>query len=279
MSIERSRPQRRRSALTIPAIAAAILTSACAQTSLETGALSVAETGDAESQAQAASRAVASAAEIDARDRASMKPATASAIAEARKLRDDGRKTAALARLDAAAEKAGTDRALDKERGLLALDVGQVKKAVTLLRRAHDPKNPDWRVLSGLGAALSASGKQQEAQAQLTKALELAPEHPSILNNLALSYALDGKHDKAESLLRKASAHKGSSTLSRQNLALLVGLNGNVEEARRMSEGALPATAVRANVGYLERLKSGKQISRAEPEAPASIRAASASSE
>lgn len=230
--------------------------------------LSPAATAQNESETLSTARAVASAAEIDAMDRANMKRATAAALAEARKLRDAGRKSEALARLDKAAAAVPGDKALDKERGLLALDVGQVKKSETLLRRALDPARPDWRVLSGLGAALSASGKQQDAQMQFAKALELAPDHPSILNNLALSYALDGKHEQAEKLLRRVAAQQAPTSISRQNLALLVGLKGNVDEARRVSESALPADAVRANISYLERLRNGQRVSRVETESP-----------
>lgn len=258
-------------------VAAALLTGACAATGLETGSLALSSPPAEEPPAAAPpTRALAAAAEIDRLDRAATKPEAAAAIARSRALREEGRKVEALKRLDDAAEKFPADKALLKERGLLALDLGQIKKAETLLRKAHDPKQPDWRVLSGLGAALSAAGKQQEAQAQFAKALELAPDHPSILNNLALSYALDGKHAEAERLLRRAAQHQSPDSISRQNLALLVGLNGNVDEARKVSEAALPANVARANISYLERLRSGRQISRVEPAAPAIIQAAEA---
>ncbi|MEW5962421.1 MAG: tetratricopeptide repeat protein [Pseudomonadota bacterium] len=276
MSIIPYRPPAGHYRLLLP-VAAALLTGACAQSGLETGSLALSSPPAEETTAAAPpTRAVAAAAEIDALDRAASKPEAASAIAESRKLREDGHKLQAMKRLDDAAEKFPADKALLKERGLLALDVGQIGKAVKLLEKAHDPKKPDWRVLSGLGAALSAAGKQAEAQARFAKALELAPDHPSILNNLALSYALDGKHAEAERLLRRAAASQGPASISRQNLALLVGLNGNVDEARKVSEAALPANVARANVSYLERLRSGKQISRVEPTAPASIQAAEA---
>lgn len=276
MSIVHTRsPRGRRLHLTLPLLAA-VLSGACAQTGLDIGGISHSGAASAEGTEPAATRAAASAAAIDAEERANLKPEVAEALAEARRLRSEGRKPQALARLDAAAQKVPADKALMKERGLLALDVGQVRKAKTLLEKAHDPKRPDWRVLSALGAAASASGQQQEAQIHFAKALELAPDHPSILNNLALSYALDGKHDQAERLLRRASSQQAPSAISRQNLALLVGLKGNVEEARKVSEAALPPTAARANVSYLERLKSGRQVSRAEPVESGGIRAASA---
>ena len=111
--------------------------------------------------------------------------------------------------LDRAAAAKPGDRRLQLERGLLALELGDAATAEKLLRQAHDPKAPDWRLHSALGAALASRGKQQEAQVQLAKALALAPDQPSVLNNLALSYALDGKVAEAEQLLRKAQRSAG----------------------------------------------------------------------
>lgn len=197
---------------------------------------------------------------------ANLTPEVASAITDARRLRDAGQKPKALAALDAAAEKTPDDKALARERGFLALETGQVQKAETLLKKAIDPKAPDWRVYSALGAALSAQGKQSQAQVQLAKALELAPDHPSVLNNLALTYALDGKHDDAEKMLRRVALSNKAEPQSKQNLALILGLKGKIDEARTVSEAALPAKTAEANVTYLARLKSSEpKLSRAEP--------------
>ncbi len=209
----------------------------------------------------------------------SPKPAAAAVIADARKLRLAGDKLKSLEVLDAAGDKDPKDKDLMKERGLVALEVGKVRQAETLLRRAFDASEPDWRLHSGLGAALAAQGKQPEAQLQFAKALELAPDHPSVLNNLALSYALDGKHDDAEKLLKRVTGTKGAEPKAQQNLALLVGLKGNVGEARKLSESVLPPDTTRINVSYLESLRAGGEratVSRAEPAAPPAVAAADA---
>lgn len=185
----------------------------------------------------------------------------AAAIAEARSLRQSGQKGQALARLEAAQTQVPGDLDLTRERGLLLLEVGQIDKAEPLLRQAIDPARPDWRIHSALGAALSAKGRQQDAQMELAKALRLAPDEPAVLNNLALSYALDGKSRQAEDLLRRAAAQRARGETvqrTRQNLALLLGLNGRIDEARTVSNGVLPPEHVAANVAFLREQAGGQ---------------------
>lgn len=201
-------------------------------------------------------------------------PQVGSAIRQARELRQAGKKAEALGLLDKAAG-ADKDVALIAERGLTALELGQVEKAEKLLARAQDAKRPDWRLQSAYGAALSANGKQQDAQAQFAKALANAPDQPSILNNLALSYALDGKHDEAEKILRQA-ATRSSDPQAKQNLALILGLKGKTNEAKVIAESTLPADKARSNVAYFDRLAKGSSaVSRADAVETAPMRAAS----
>lgn len=169
--------------------------------------------------------------------------------AKAQNLRLAGQKAKALRTLDRAAN-ADTDVDLLKERGMLALELGQLEKAQTLLKKARDGGDPDWRVLSALGAAYSARGNQQAAQIEFSKALKLAPDHPSILNNLALSYALDGNHDQAETLLRKVATTGKNRAKTSQNLALILGLNGKISEATKVSQSVLPAQKAQANAAF-----------------------------
>jgi Flp pilus assembly protein TadD len=180
----------------------------------------------------------------------------ASALAYARVLREQGSAREALAVLDKASALKPADKRLLLERGLLALDLGDPAKAEALLRKAQDDKAPSWRLHSALGTALAARGKQPDAQVEFAKALELAPDHPSVLNNLALSYALDGKIADAERLLRKARRTDGAqqSPKVQQNLALVLGLSGKYEEARTASAGALSPARAQDNVAYLESL-------------------------
>jgi Flp pilus assembly protein TadD len=269
-------------------LTAAVLLSACAEGSLESGSASLADaslTGDLSSSptisaAPSAERETVSRSELDPvtstpaaalaapEPEPSLSPETLAAIRDARSLRKAGNKARALGILEKTAN-ADKDPALLLERGLLSLELGQIDNAVTLLKKAHNEKTPDWRQHSGLGAALSAQGHQQAAQSELAKALALSPDNPVVLNNLALSYALDGKHTEAERLLRQAASLDGGNGQAKQNLALIVGLRGNVDEAKRLSEAVLPPDKVKSNVAYLERLKTGgQQVSRADPPDP-----------
>jgi Flp pilus assembly protein TadD len=200
----------------------------------------------------------------------------AAALAYARALRATGAKAEALSVLDTAAKGKAADRRLTLERGLLALDLGDAAKAETLLRAAHDPKAPDWRLHSGLGAALASRGKQPEAQAQFAKALALAPNHPAVLNNLAISYALDGKAAEAEKVLRTAAAAKASPDAPkvRQNLALVLGLGGKYDESRSVGASTLSPDQAKANVAYLQKLAEARTAGWAPTTQPAEKEAA-----
>jgi Flp pilus assembly protein TadD len=185
------------------------------------------------------------------------------ALAYARGLRESGSTAQALTILDKTSALKPADKRLLLERGLLALELGEPAKAEALLRKAQDDKAPDWRLHSGLGTALAARGRQQEAQLEYAKALALAPDHPSILNNLALSYALDGKAEEAEQLLRKARQAKGMPEQDRveQNLALVLGLRGKYVEARTAAAAALTPAKARENTAYLQQLTGPRAAS------------------
>lgn len=204
---------------------------------------------------------------------------TSDVIAKARQLRLSGQKAKALETLDAA-EGSETTESLVKERGMLALELGKLEKAEKLLTRARDDFAPDWRVHSALGATLSARGNQQAAQIEFSKALGLAPDHPSVLNNLALSYALDGNHDQAETLLRRAAAQDKGQVRTKQNLALILGLNGNIKEATKVSKLVLPESKAQSNAAFFaNRQKKSVKVSKAENKPVAAIQSARATTQ
>lgn len=266
---------------------AGLMFGGCANGGLETGAVqsNAADSALASTQAKATTEAAPAANGWQANVARAAEPGftvkaeTAALIRKARAVREGGDKAQALAMLDAA-PNADTDIALIKERGLLNAEIGKLEKAQALLRKADDPKQPDWRVHSALGATLSAQGNQAEARAEFQKALALAPDHPAILNNLALTYAMEGKNDEAEKTLRKAMAQTDAGPQSKQNLAIVLGLEGNLDEAKKVSSEALPPEKAAANVAYLARFKKGNvAVSAAEPVEATSVRAASIAGE
>lgn len=280
VSVTTPKSRRRAQRALVPA-AVALLCGACAQTSADLSATPLAETASAAPVGEITTSALppansSPAPAVAAAREITVAPETAKAIRVARTAREKGQKTEALAGLDKA-KNADSDPALLSERGMLALELGQTKRAEELLKSATSKGADDWRVLSAYGAALSANGNQSAAQAELAKALAAAPGQPAVLNNLALSYALDGKHAEAERLLRQAT-DTGGNPQAGQNLALILGLNGKVGEARAIAERHMPAETARENMAYFERLGSGRTtMSRAELPADlgSSIRSAS----
>jgi Flp pilus assembly protein TadD len=250
-----------------PALIFSLIVSACAQSDLETGALQLGQNAEAWNTETVKGENLPPPRMTAKSESVSLNMETAAAIRDARKIREGGNKARALGILEKTPDS-DKDKALILERGLITLEMGQIDKAVDLLKQAYNPEAPDWRQHSALGAALSAKGDQQAAQAEFDSALKLSPNNPSILNNLALSYALDGKHAEAERILRNIAEQDDGKPQAKQNLALILGLRGNIEEARKVSESVLPPEKVKSNVAYLERLNAApEQVSRVDPPA------------
>lgn len=279
-SLQNKRPCRRSRGGVAVALAAALMTGACAQSGLDLPDLSLAPDAGSEAQMTTGSIAASSLAPVGSEDalaQAPVKPNSQKALAEARQLRAQNKKANALAVLEAASQQEPDNKVLLRERGLIAADLGRIAEAKDLLRSAIDPDNPDWRTHSALGSALAAEGSHGEAQREFARALELAPDHPSVMNNLALSYALDGKHDLAEGMLRQAAARSGN-VKTKQNLALLLGLKGRTDEARQVAASVLPHETAVANASYLSDLQDGNvKVSPADKKAAQTIQSAQAS--
>lgn len=155
------------------------------------------------------------------------------AISYAKNLKAAGQKQAALTVLQQASLYHGNDRELASEYGRLALEFGQVGLAQKLLAMAHDPANPDWRVVSAHGTVLAKQGDFKGAIAYYEEALRLAPGQPSVINNLAMALAAEGEPQKAEPLLRRAASDPGADPKVHQNLALVLNLQGKSREAEQ----------------------------------------------
>lgn len=246
----------------IAPIAAALMVSACAQG----GGASFAIPSPAVSASALPDVATVNATAADEASRKHLTQSVAEVLSKARDERKKGRPAKAMALLDTAAKKDAKNKVLAKERGLLALELGQLGKAEKLIKSAMDTETADWRLHSALGSTFAAKGNQHDAQVQFAKALDLAPDHPSVLNNLALSYALEGRHKEAEELLRRAAKGIDAKVQTKQNLALLLGLDGKISEARRVSRASLPEGQSEANISFLESLRrNAAKVSRADP--------------
>lgn len=176
------------------------------------------------------------------------------ALSYARNLKAMNEKRRAMAVLQQASLYHGQDRALASEYGRLALELDQVKVAKQILAVADDPANPDWRVISARGAALAKEGDYTGAIPYFERALNFAPNQPSVMSNLALAHAMNGKSDRAESLLRQAAASDAGSPKIRQNLALVLGLQGKYEEAQVVASRDMPLNKAAENTEYLRQV-------------------------
>jgi Flp pilus assembly protein TadD len=176
------------------------------------------------------------------------------AMRYAQALRAIGQRAQAAAVLEQAAIHNPKNRALIGDYGRALADNGNFDLALDVLKRAHTPDRPDWRILSVQGAVLDQMGRHQEARQYYASALRLTPEEPSVLSNLGLSYALSKNLTQAEALLRRAAARPGAEPKVRQNLALVVGLQGRFQEAETIARGDLSPDEAAANVAYLKRM-------------------------
>jgi Flp pilus assembly protein TadD len=125
-----------------------------------------------------------------------------------------------------------------------------------IIRRAQTPDRPDWRLLSAEAAILDQTGQSDAARQLYQRALDVAPNEPSILSNYAMSYVVTGDLTEAEKLLRRAIAAPGADGRIRQNLALVVGLQGRFPEAEKIAAADLPPDQAEANVVYLRNMLS-----------------------
>lgn len=171
----------------------------------------------------------------------------------ARNLKAQGEKQQALAVLQQASGANPTHKGIAGEYGRLLLEFNHITQADKLLGLADDPINPDWKVISARGTVFAKQSQYSKAVPLFGRALQLAPDQPSVMSNLALAYAMEGNVEKAEPLLRRAAALGGDARVN-QNLALVLGLQGKYDEARQAIASDVPPDRAAANIDYLQQM-------------------------
>jgi len=169
-------------------------------------------------------------------------------------LRMTGRDDQALAVMQKMVIYHPTDNDILSAYGKTLAANGSLEEALSAIKRAQRPENPDWRLLSAEGAILDQLNRQKEAREFYRRALDIAPNEPSVLSNLGMSYLLANDLRSAETYLKKASAMPGADSRVRQNLALVVGLQGRFEEAEQIASAELPPDAAKENIDYLRQM-------------------------
>src|SRR5882724_1719802 len=178
-------------------------------------------------------------------------------------LRASGQRSQAVAVLEQLAIGNPNNKAVLAGYGRALADNGNFQQAFDVLSRAHNPDDPDWRILSAQGAVLDQLERHDEARQYYSSALKIAPEAPSVLSNLGLSYLLSDELPKAEETLRRAHGKAEQDPRIRTNLAVAVGLQGRVAEAENIVKAGLPEDQATTNVTYLKRLLSRKENAQA----------------
>jgi|GEM_PF-1645883 len=112
-----------------------------------------------------------------------------------------GRKDEALPLLDL---PEGTDLLQDRIRALALMVKGEHAEAVDLLLRLSSDFGGSPQTLNDLGVALRFSGRLEEAEEALHKAIEAEPRYADAWNNLGCVHYLQGGYDEAERCLKEA---------------------------------------------------------------------------
>ncbi len=131
---------------------------------------------------------------------------------------------------------------------------GRFPQALQVLDDTIDPASPDWNALSVKGAILDQMGRNDEARQLYQQALAIAPGEAGIYANLGLSYAMTNDLNEAEATLSRAVQLRSATSKVRQNLALVVGLQGRFDESRKLFAAELPPEQVESNMNYIRAL-------------------------
>ena len=112
-----------------------------------------------------------------------------------------------------------------------AMNKGDHRTALPLLRQALDSNPGDAVVHNSYGSALAATGHLPEAVAQYRKASTLSPDYPDAHNNLASALVQSGRPDEAVGEFEKALALKPDFAEAHSGLGGLLAQRGKVNDA------------------------------------------------
>lgn len=136
-----------------------------------------------------------------------------------------------------------TSESAESAEGLLraagaAFHRGRSAEAIGFLRRALALRE-DPGVLSDLAVVLAGSGREDEAEAALRRALELQESHPLAHNNLGLLLCAQGRAAEAQRAFRRALQLREAYPEAHNNLGALLAREGLAAEAEAAYRRAL----------------------------------------
>ena len=107
-------------------------------------------------------------------------------------------------------------------------------------KRIQDTNNQNWSLYFSLGISYERVGKWQIAEKNLLKALQLRPNHPSILNYLGYSWVEQGLQlDRAQRMIRRAVKQRPRDGYIIDSLGWALYRLGNINEAVKQLERAV----------------------------------------
>lgn len=132
---------------------------------------------------------------------------------------------------------------LDAVRALAVVHASEArfKSAFDLLISIPSPEVADLLLA---GKAAHALGDAGQGQAFLARALDAAPNAPSVLEATALSFAMTADYPSAVGLLRRAMDQPSAATSAQVSLAKVYALSGQREAAMRLARSVLSGSEV-----------------------------------
>jgi Flp pilus assembly protein TadD len=107
-------------------------------------------------------------------------------------------------------------------------------------KRIQDTNNQNWSLYFSLGISYERVGKWQIAEKNLLKALQLRPNHPSILNYLGYSWVEQGLQlDRAQRMIRRAVKQRPRDGYIIDSLGWALYRLGNIQGAVKQLERAV----------------------------------------
>ncbi len=107
-------------------------------------------------------------------------------------------------------------------------------------KRIQDTNSQNWSLYFSLGISYERVGKWQIAEKNLLKALQLRPNHPSILNYLGYSWVEQGLQlDRAQRMIRRAVKQRPRDGYIIDSLGWALYRSGNIQGAVKQLERAV----------------------------------------
>jgi tetratricopeptide (TPR) repeat protein len=159
-------------------------------------------------------------------------------------LQQEGRPQDALALLDAAHAQTGARRLLLARGDVLRAErrYGEAEAVFDQVVRAaaQDARAADWRLYFARGALRERTGRWEEAERDLKRALELSPDQPDVANYLAYTWVEMGVNtQQALDMLRRAVAQRPRSGAIVDSLGWALFKLGRYDEALGYLERAI----------------------------------------